>query len=622
MAHEGVDRPRISADLLQPYASFLILECVIDNAHEAFEALFEEIMRRSLEGGRGQRELVARGLNLGAIPPSSIIWLGEEVYQTDSLIYRCRQSPSWASDEQPHYTDVEHRLAIALRRDRLIAVHCDPSLRDGIQRWLDRVDPPKLQRVAESVLNAAFIRGETKRLWLHGTHPRRATVPDNKIIGGTDVDATLLGFVDGSFAMSSARVAIPDDLGLEALLGAVGTSPGKSQIWNRPTNGTAEFLAVANEALMLVADVMAAGATVDRPFRLLTVEVRSLADVRNAYDLLVVDADSIRLIPDHDEDLLAAAEILDRALLFIDGDPKSSSFYLDVGLDGALGGRLHAQVERVRGRARFSFGYVGHASNPPVVREVFRALEDYGDELLSVYYQSGHTIARQKVWKYELRVSPFEKWEFQDFSGFNICQEKPLSPVPQIIHGTIGTDGDTSLFSWVAQFFSKGWLICDDGSGEIADFIHLAPDSTLSFIHVKSADSDSPKRGVAVALFEVVVAQAIKNIRYLTLADLKVGLARPTVRNPACWIDGRRVSDRSEFLQMLDGRLPQDESRVVIVQPHLCMPAYERLHSDESDPPQDLPNSLRLTLLETILNSARGTIVASGADIRVIGSLS
>ena len=81
------------------------------------------------------------------------------------------------------------------------------------------------------------------------------------------------------------------------------------------------------------------------------------------------------------------------------------------------------------------------------------------------------------------------------------------------------------------------------------------------------------------------------------MADLKARLSSPGLASPASWTDGHRVRSREEFLQMLDGRLPQDEARVVIVQPHVSKAIYDRLRGDGSDPPEDLPNTLRLSAL-------------------------
>src|SRR5690606_13184391 len=62
----------------------------------------------------------------------------------------------------------------------------------------------------------------------------------------------------------------------------------------------------------------------------------------------------------------------------------------------------------------------------------------------------------------------------------------------------------------------SGWLACDDGSMESADFIHLDGEGrTLSLIHVKGSGTASATRGISVTDYEIVVGQAIKNLRHL-----------------------------------------------------------------------------------------------------------
>jgi hypothetical protein len=39
----------------------------------------------------------------------------------------------------------------------------------------------------------------------------------------------------------------------------------------------------------------------------------------------------------------------------------------------------------------------------------------------------------------------------------------------------------------VVDRYLDGWLICDDGAGEVADFVHLALNGDLTVIHVKAA---------------------------------------------------------------------------------------------------------------------------------------
>src|SRR5262249_47459496 len=119
--------------------------------------------------------------------------------------------------------------------------------------------------------------------------------------------------------------------------------------------------------------------------------------------------------------------------------------------------------------------------------------------------------------------------------GYDVSKEKFWSGViPSNSHEIIGTED--SLFSWVKNKWrspdappsaESGWLACDDGSMEIADFIHLDDQSNppvLSLIHVKGAKSCERVRDISVSAYEVVVGQAVKNVRFLDRILLEEGL--------------------------------------------------------------------------------------------------
>ncbi|MBB2506311.1 hypothetical protein [Amycolatopsis echigonensis] len=114
---------------------------------------------------------------------------------------------------------------------------------------------------------------------------------------------------------------------------------------------------------------------------------------------------------------------------------------------------------------------------PAAARRVLDAVES--SELLSVYYESGHVYSGGRICKRKSRVVPFQNWRFMDFQNTKVDQEKPFGLLSSTeIHHRIGADGDNSLFHWVSRHYNDGWLICDDGAGEIADFLHIGPDGT------------------------------------------------------------------------------------------------------------------------------------------------
>jgi hypothetical protein len=231
---------------------------------------------------------------------------------------------------------------------------------------------------------------------------------------------------------------------------------------------------------------------------------------------------------------------------------------------------------------------------------------------------SGHAVIDNTVYQVRQETAVFTGWRFDDMSGYRVDKEKPNGRTPEEIHATIGEDGDDSLFAWVVQAYRSGTLLCDDGPGEVADFLHIADNGTLSLIHVKSAGSSSTLRRIAVAHYEVVVSQAVKNLVNLGKVHLADRLGRSPVAAPAAWHQGVRVSGRQEFLDSLACREPADPLEVVVVQPHVTQARYRELRATTTAPTG--PDVHRLRLLDTLLNSAMWSCLGSSARFTVVGA--
>jgi hypothetical protein len=615
---DAVSAGPIASRSLRPYISLLFLQCTAGSPEIAFGGL-TVFMRKSARRRQGAYTELRSGF--ASSDPS--LQGGPEqggFDQVDGFIYRIESSPSWAVPGSG-YVDVRNVLSIALRRGLALAVYCEPSLRDAVVRWIRREPRPPLARVPQSILQGAFLRGEAKGLWLHGTHVRSVLRPDTKHITGRRVQDALSPLEDSSFAMAAARSRLPDDPARTALLGVVGTVPRKGVLWNRQPQDFGEFLAACTEALELIEETTTSGAPLDRPFPILAVETHDLSEVRGAYDILALTPDDLPTSTDITDEMTQAAEVLEHAVLRVIGSPTSADFRLEVGLNGAVGGVLQAAVRMSGDDAVLAFGPdpAVAPTNPGSVRKVLDALGHR--DLLAVYYDSGHVVGPHGIGRRNVTPMPFENWQFLDFSGFDITVEKP-GRTPSEIHSNTGSGQDRSLFGWVARHYSSGWLVCDDGPGEVADFVHISPDGVLSMIHVKAAHSASPARGIAVSAFEVVTGQAAKNSHYLVdLDSLSETLMIPHDPQRASWIDGKRVSGRDDFLEMIGGLMPSDKRQVVIVQPHVSEETYNRIRQRANGVAATRDHELfRLNSLETLLHTTRGAAVALSTDLHVIGS--
>ena len=178
---------------------------------------------------------------------------------------------------------------------------------------------------------------------------------------------------------------------------------------------------------------------------------------------------------------------------------------------------------------------------------------------------------------------------------------------------------DRPIFAWVVAHYTDGWLTCDDGSGEIADFVHLDPAGAVSLIHVKGASSRSAGRLVAVSPHEIVTSQAAKNMVYRDKRLLLRHLSASRVDRPASWSAGQRVADRTDLLDMLQCTDASDPLPVIVVQPHVSKQVRERALATAAAGGSD--DLFRLHRLEALLNVCNGAVSALGAEFAVISSL-
>jgi hypothetical protein len=594
---------------LQPYVTVVVLECTADDPVLALMTL-EKFLA---EPGRQQPGKMTEVISAGASDEAGgLAALGDlGVDQIAGFVRRHQQSPPWVRADAG-YVDIVHDLTLVLRRGMLVAVHAAGDIGDRLQRWLDKEHLRPFRRLPAEVLESALLQGEAKGLWLRGTHRRNARRADTKNLGGLNLREALNPVEDSSYAMGSAKAELESDPNRLILRGAVGTTPRRSSVWFKASVDLRSFATAVVELLALLETTKPTAADTTLPF--LARSVSDLSTVWGAYD---ISTDDPGLMLSGDADVVYAADVLQDAYLGIQGSPSGPDFKLEVGF-GSVSGTLAVTAAAVGGRCDLQMGFAGEPTDPGPVREILDAMEYR--ELLSIYYRSGHTWTDGQMYTAKLPRGVFPNWTFEDLSSCVITQEKPLLETPQEIHDKIGQPDDTSIFGWVSRYYTDGWLICDDGPGEIADFLHVSGAGVLSLIHVKGAASVSPKRRVAASAYEVVVSQAVKNLSFIDSDLLRKSLASPVVKKPACWNLGVPGDDRSEFLDALDLRDASSSTQIVIVQPHVSKPILSRLR-DEAANGTTSDDLLRLHRLEGMLLSARATAVGMNADLEVIGAL-
>jgi hypothetical protein len=587
---------------LTPYVSITVLECTGKDPEGAFNTLQNFLRRSAHDRGRALSVRVAAEAVVpqDELPESGISGL----YGIRRVVSKLA---SWAGSESS-IVDVVNQLTIAVRRSRLVGVYTDITSDPQFAKWMDRQAAP-FKMVSVDVLARTF-PGDGKMVWTRGVHRRRTTKPDSKALGGMRIQDALDPIDDGSFVMRAATVdhQPADD---QAIVRSHVTLSADSRVAWGPTADFVEFLEAVAEILDSVDKSLAGGDPAEREFPLLAVAETDLSRVRGAFDISVADPDEIRSEPYPDEDQVSRAGLLRGTFLEVRGDPNSAVATVDVGFNGSVAGTLSIKPLPAKDGFTLDVRYAGTPTAEAQVRQIRDAIQD-GD-LLTVYYESGHSFTGRGVSRQNLSSQPFPNLRFEDFTGFVVTKEKPTPRAGETLHDAIARGGDDSLFGWVVQRYGQDWLLCHDGAGEIADFLHLDNEGTLTAIHVKAANSMSSGRRVGVTSYEQVVSQAVKNIDLL-VNDVLVDRLKNA---RTAWHDGRAVAPAA-FVQQLAARVASDRTRVMIVQPHLLEAVHDqaRAATDAGQPNRD---SFSLMLLDTLLHTSRRTVTARWDDLVVVG---
>jgi hypothetical protein len=162
------------------------------------------------------------------------------------------------------------------------------------------------------------------------------------------------------------------------------------------------------------------------------------------------------------------------------------------------------------------------------------------------------------------------------------------------------------------------WIICNDGPGEIADYLCLEVSSSSVFLglwHAKYAHGDAP--AVRVGDFEEVISQAIKSRRWMTDRRLWHELAarlRGDASPPARVVHGHRrkleilLGEHAHGQRLsLARRSPQIQGEVGIAQPGLSRGAILAALAATAPSPAALQVQQLLAVWQDSLNPVAGT---------------
>lgn len=593
---------------LRPYKSFIVATV---RAGAAVNGLINRILNELQNdvlrlGQAGQGQLLNRQntTNTAGMAVGGLHYLEEKV-------------APWTTDVT--VTDQHNHLALVCRRDRAVAIlMTDAQWRSAI---LGRFEQPAggglavLQALPQGKLNAAFVTGPTRTLWMTGTHRRTTIKPDSKTLTGSDLRDALDSLGDGSFYFNAARInsVVP---GVTAV---IGVSPAQSRVWVGPSRNWDEFEDATSRILEHVARPRRA---VTAPLPILAAPSQDRSAVRRAYELGLVSPYTLDEGDDAIEarrELEAFAEEIEFRVTGTNGVNVNSRVYRN----GTDLGSIDFTFDITR-RDRVTWIIGGTSAGAALVQDYqrVRALCAAPRGWLKVWFESGHTLAGRALYSMRFRDVPFTSLTWTNFAGYDVTLEKPnpLNPA------TVGAQN--SLFCWVKNVWPNvgavagnagDWLACDDRSHEMADFIHLdntANPPILSLLHAKGSQSNAANRTASLPHFETVLGQAIKNLRHLERSILAQGLRRGLSNVVANMVwQNRAPSNRNAMLAALNAIGANYRRRVVIVHPSLTI-------AEMTTPvaAMNAQRALRFRQVNMLLTAADVTCRGAGVEFIALGA--
>lgn len=169
-------------------------------------------------------------------------------FRVTGFHYEVERPAPWTSDRT--ILDRINHLVLVAQRGPLIGMHFSEA------RWKASVaarfgDPAltalfDLEVIPSGSLNAAFVAGDAKTLWLSGTHRQARWKADNKVLTGVDLRDALDPLEDQTYHFTAARCRT--DFGAGSVL-TTGVTPRRSQMWIGTTREWREFVETSSASL-------------------------------------------------------------------------------------------------------------------------------------------------------------------------------------------------------------------------------------------------------------------------------------------------------------------------------------------------------------------------------------
>lgn len=601
---------------IAPYISVTLFQ--IEGKEDFDVRAYAKAVRRELRSEGKERQFSDIAIEPNADP------------ETEFQLFRYteKRPPSWYSGNELKNVD-NHLIALAKRNSVLGLISTDPSAIAILIRAARASDKTKLNRIrlfSAAQLEASFLDNQIRTIWLSGAHQQTAVKPDSKVMTGLELESALDPLGDQSYYYSSIRSTSSNKaLETNGRSAVLGISSRQGKIWIGPARNWADFT-VKISAILVQAVVRTDG---QAPPILATAET-NLAKVSGPYGIAIIVPEAITTNGTTDGDGYNVIQQFGDAVSFeiVETYDDRMDFMANVFWGNKKLGQL-----------KYNFEPVGKASVTLKIKHISWGEQNDLNHLLdicsdadnyTIFYETGHTFGRGRVIHRRFRDAAFEGWRWVDMSLDDTAfyQEKTDNGSKGFA-ANIGSPADKSLFGLLVKHWPnlenrgdpRGWLVCDDGAMESADFIHYDPTQPkLTLIHVKGSHSSSKARELSVADYEVVVGQAIKNLRHIDrglLAD-KLRANEHGQMKDAVWYNGKRQQDRSFILRLLAAPAANLKKEVVIIQPRVRKVDHDKQRNKIAAQIED-NKTRRLLQLDALLLGARADCFGLGADFVVIG---
>lgn len=596
-------------------------------------------------------------------------WLREDT-SPDSMLPLAASQPIEPSDAA-EILDVANHLVVVLVYQGYLGVYASHDAMRA--RLVDLIElgeagegraTVRIDTTAETVtrdeIEFAFVRGNTKSAWLEGLHVPTVLKADRKVLSGPDLRYALDHFGEQTFTYTAAISEFGERNPQAAASRKrsdphrVGVSHSKKTLWTRSTKAFDEFLAEFRTLVALLTNPTAIAVNASDlerpgiPFVARPVTVQTLAQLADGFDIgyEAPTTPELELLAGEALDRTRSTDLWSQQGRFVvedaarrraapDSEISADAYYDDQKI-ATVSFRPIRRTDQTVDILHRVISYEVRKDDPAVVA-LDRSLAKRNTNL-TLRYGSGHVVQNGVLYTLQFRDVIFDRWRWTSFPAaadgkpYKLTDEKPTTGKgKQKVFARDQIGKQHSLFCYVRnnvaglissdqQPAASWWLLCDDGAGEIADFIALDTKSLLVvFIHVK-AWKDGKASTISVTPYSEVMAQAIKNLRSFDqdLLGREIQERTTDANNKLVWrADGAKI-DREKFVAKLDELRRGAKRHVLILQPRIHRRAWEKaVHAHRSA--QEAGQVGRMRQLSALLSGTESIFQKLGATMAVLG---